>query len=402
MNPENLKVLAERAATVEGRPVERLDQVHARIRRARRRRQVGAVVTAVVAVVLALTVGVGLLAVTRPDRTPPATPAPRPTVAPRVIDEEGPSVRRLTYATGHKIHWGDRVIDVDGEVGNVTATDDGVVFTRDGPGESGNCNAPQSCFGALWFTDGSGIVRIGRASGSWVRGYQVQFSSAGSMVVWFEPDPDARSLNPAYGVGGEYVAYDTGQRREAGRFGSGRSAIVAVLDDDVYWLPDSRQCVDFYGECLRFKGHAMRFEASTGRQVPVSWSSYRAVRSDSARTLVSPQLEEIAEGTVVTPAHPQPKFNNGFGFRREGNRLIGDDGTIDVVVRLARTGAPLRLRVPADYTASDYFTITQWLDDDRVVLSASDADDLLVCRVPSGRCRLAVTRSSLDDFAGRG
>jgi len=222
------------------------------------------------------------------------------------------------------------------------------------------------------------------------------------MVVWFEPDPKARTLNNAYGVGGEYVAYDTGQRREAGRFGSGRSAIVAVLDDDVYWLPSGRQCVDFYGECLRFKGNAMRFEASTGRQVPVSWASYRAVRGDSTRTLVSPQLEEIAEGQVVTPARPQPKFSNGFGFRREGNRLVGDDGTVDVVVRLARTGAPVKLRVPSDYGASDYFNIIQWLDDDRVVLTASDTDDLFVCRLSSGRCRLAVTRSTLADFAGRG
>jgi len=316
--------------------------------------------------------------------------------------EKAASVRRLTYATGHRVHWGNRVIDVGSRVGNVTATDDGVVFTREGPGESGNCNKPQSCFGTLWFTDGSGIVRIGRASGSWVRGYQVEFSSSGSMVVWFEPDPHARTLNNAYGIGGEYVAYDTAQRREAGRFGSGRSAIVAVLDDDVYWLPNSRQCVDFYGECLRFKGNAMRFEASTGRQVPVSWASYRAVRGDSTRTLVSPQLEEIAEGQVVTPPHPQPKFNNGFGFRREGNRLIGDDGTVDVVVRLARTGAPVKLRVPIAYTAADYFNIIQWLDDDRVALAASDTDDLFVCRLSSGRCRLAVTRSTLADFAGRG
>ena len=73
---------------------------------------------AVVAVVLALTAGVALLTLTRTDETPPARPAPRPTSTPSVLVEDAASVRRLTYATGHRVHWGDRMIDVGSKVGS--------------------------------------------------------------------------------------------------------------------------------------------------------------------------------------------------------------------------------------------------------------------------------------------
>ena len=117
---------------------------------------------AVVAVVLALTVGAALLAATRPDRTPPATPAPRPTVAPSVIDEEGPSVRRLTYATGHEVHWGDRVVDVGSKVSEVAATDDGAVFIRDGGPKPRGCFPP----GAMTCATPSGSPTVPTSSGS--------------------------------------------------------------------------------------------------------------------------------------------------------------------------------------------------------------------------------------------
>jgi hypothetical protein len=97
-----------------------------------------------------------------------------------------------------------------------------------------------------------------------------------------------------------------------------------------------------------------------------------------------------------------PKFSDRFDFRRDGTRLIGDDGTVDVTVRVASTGRPVELRVPADYDVATHFSITQWLDDDRVVLSADHEGDLLVCRLPQGRCSIAATGTGLTNFAGRG
>ena len=175
--------------------------------------------------------------------------------------------------------------------------------------------------------------------------------------------------------------------------------LVAVGDDTVYWVPDERQCVDFYGECLRFKGSVMRFDVATGGQAAVSWESYWATRSSWPRTLMSPQLEEIDGGRVVRPPHADHKLDDSFAFRLDGTRLVGDDGSVDVTVRLARTGAPLRLRMPAGYRSGG--TISQWLDDDHVVMNDGDGS-LLVCRVPSGRCRTTVKDAGITGFGGRG
>ena len=391
MNAEDLQVLAERAATVEGRPVERLHEVHARIRRARRRRQVGAVGTAVVAVALALTVGVALLGATRPDRTPPATPAPRPTVAPSVIDEEGPPVRRLTYATGHEVHWGDRLVDAGSKVWEVAPTDDGAVFIRDS--RRGGCVYAVACR-TLWFTDGTDSVSIGTVTGSVIRGFDVETSSVGSTVVWSEPDPSDHTAY--YPRRGEFVVYDTHARREAGRFGSSGSEVLAVLDDYVYWIPGRAWCLDFqryYGACRRYQG-AMRFNVSTGTQERVSWASYRADRGSRERTLVTPFMDE---GGV-----PEPGLSDSIAFLAHGKQLLPDnaDGPA-ITARLATTGQVVRFRLPAGHVQRDFYPMVMWLDDDRLVISA-DGRGLLVCRVSSGRCREVVTGEVETGFGGHG
>lgn len=400
MTPEGLRVLAERADTVVGRPDTRLDELHARIAHARKRRRVGLSGAAVVVLLLALTVGLSLHALTGAEQPVPDKPGPLPTSTPTStapVDQQ-PVVRRLTYARGHRIHWGDSVIDAGQTVQSVHATDDGVVFVR------GDKECPyQVACRTLWFSDGADAVRIGTVTGSWIRGFNIWFAAAGSTVVWSEPDQTAVDPADFYPPTREYVVYDTSLRREVGRFGSAQSMVVAVGDDTVYWVPDERQCVDYYGECLRFKAPVMRFDGSTGRQVTVSWASYWAARRSWPRTLMSPQLEEIGDPErVVRPLHADPKLNDSFGFTLEaGGRLVGDDGSVPVTVRVARTGAPLRLRVPPGYPPDAYFAITQWLDDDRVVMNGNEGS-LLVCQVPSGRCRPAVKGTGLTSFRGRG
>ncbi len=395
MNPENLKVLAERASTVEGRADQRLDEVHARITQARRRRQVGVVAAAVVAVVLALTAGMGVLALTDTEPTPPAKPAPIPTPTPKPPGEEKAPARKVSYAAGHTIHWGDRTIDAGGKVGNVSATDTGVVFTRDGPGEENiNCNGSPGCSGALWFTDGTEVVPMGRAYGTRIRGYQVEFASVGSTVVWLEPAQEDRPRGSVLHQRGDYVAYDTETRREVGRFGSPESHIVAVLDDYVYWLPDESWCGGrFYEQCPRLT-KVMRFDVSNGSQLQVPWASYEADQRSRPRTLVSPNTEHaLGQGPVLTGT---------VNFLREGNRLVPDDGNGGpLVVRRALTGERVRFTVPDGYTDLDWFPMLMWLDDDRLALTADDGD-VLVCRLSSQQCRTSLTKPPLTGFRGRG
>jgi len=391
MTPENLRQLATRATLVEDSPEQLRSDVHARIASMRRRRQLGAVGAAVVAVVLALTAGAALLAVTDTDDTPPAKPAPRPTSTPSVLIEEAPSVRRLTYATGHKIHWGDRTIDVGSKVWEIGATDDGVVFVRDS--KRGNCVYALPCR-TLWFSDGSDTFTIGRATGSIIRGFDVQFSNAGSTVVWGEPDPSDHE--PYYPRRAQYVVYDTGHRREVGRFGSEQSEILAVLDDYVYWIPGRAWCLDFqryYASCRRYKG-VMRFNVSTGTQQRVSWASYRADLGSRERTFVTPFM---GGGGV-----PEPVLSDGIDFVAHGRHLVHDDGDgRAITARLAATGHVVRFGIPAGYANEDYYPMVMWLDDDRLVIRA-DVHGLLTCRVSSGRCRVAVAGETETGFGGHG
>ena len=413
MNTEDLSTLGERALAVEGRPDERLDEVHRRIDRARRNRQRAAVVATVVAIVLVLMAGTALLTQQDPRSLPPTTPT-GPTPTPQV--EDSPSVRRLAYATGQTIHWGDRVIDVGGEVPQLTATDDGVVFIRAGGKEPDNCSGPQGCFGSLWFTEGSEVVRIGRVSGSWVRGYQVRFSTAGSTVVWFEPDPHGRLRNSNVGVKGEYVVYDTGERREVARMGSagrdpdrqGHSHLVieGVFDDYVYWIPDDRDgewCREYSkpgGMCLHHRA-VMRLDVGTGTQAKVPWPAYVGDR------LSRPRMFFASTYTADYPYNPTPGDHpgeEGVGVHRDGDRLVADyyGGSGAVTVRRAGTDERVRLRPPAGYHAVNDFFMVAWLDDARVVLMADNKDDLLICRLPDGRCRVAAKGPLYADFGGRG
>jgi hypothetical protein len=373
---------------------------------------------AVVAVVLALTAGVGLLALTRTDDTGPAKPVPRPTSTPSVLVEEAPSVRRLTYATGDKIHWGDRVIDVGSKVWQLTATDDGVVFIREGGRKPEGCFIPKRndrC-NTLWFADESGIVSIGTVYGSIVRGYRFESSTAGSTLVWFEPSPEEHPNGSGYDETGEYVVYDTGKRQEVARMGSeGRDPdrnghdhlqIHAVFDDYVYWIPDDRAgewCREYSkagGMCLHHRA-VMRLNVATGAQTKVPWSAYVSDRLDRPRMFFA--------STYVAdyPYNPTPGDHPGeesVGFDREGDRLVAGyyGGKGAVTVHLAGTEERVQLRPPHGFPDVDAFFMLGWLDDNRVVLQADNDNSLLVCRLPSGRCRTLVDGPVLADFGGRG
>jgi len=305
--------------------------------------------------------------------------------------------RRPTYAVGSSIHWGDSAIDVGQTVQAVGATDDGVVFVRGGDKA---CRSYSVACQTLWFTDGAEPVRLGAASGSWFRGWAIAIASAGSTVVW----SDSKT--------GEYVVYDTSKRHEVGRFrpsGSSRSVLgtlLAVGDRSVYWVPDERrQCVEFDGRCMRYKDPIMRFDVTTGQETKVPWESYWATRRSWSRTLMSPPHgKEISDtnGThVVRPPHADPELNDKYGFRLEGTRLLGDDYGVEVSVRLAQTGQPLQVRMPAGYPSGSYFGITQWLDDNHVAMWSEDGS-LLVCPLPDGRCRTTVKHGGIISFAGHG
>ena len=227
MNGADLRALAERASTVEGRQAERLAEVHARIRAARRRRTAAASAGAGV-VVLALVLGVSALTrSTDQSQEPVQTPTPTPTTTPTPVVDNPDSLRPLTYAVGSTIQYGDRSIDVGEYVHFVDVTDNGVVFV------SGRSTWKQHQRAALRFTDGSSVVQIGTVTGSPYTWFRVESSVAGSILVWDEDPGDDQ---------GDYVVFDTEDMRVLARVPQSAAGdqVLSVHDDAVYWVGRER------------------------------------------------------------------------------------------------------------------------------------------------------------------
>ena len=197
---------------------------------------------------------------------------------------------------------------------------------------------------------------------------------------------------------GEYVVYDTAARREVARLGSADTDIKEVYDDSVYWTPDDHtRCLDYskyYAACLRFSA-IMRLDTATGTQTEVPWAAYTSDRNSRPSTFVLPIKGD--------PDTPGPVYDETPDFGRQGDRLVADDGGSAVAAHMARTGEPVRLRLPAGYDDDvELFFFHMWLGDGRFSLVADNRDDILVCRLSSGRCRVVV-KGPLDyGFGGHG
>lgn len=338
MNGADLRSLATRASTVEGRQADRLAEVHARIRVARRRRTAAASAGAGV-LVLALVLGVSALnRSTDRGQEPVQTPTPTPT--PTSVVDNAESLRPLTYAIGETIHIGEQTIDVGDYVHSVDVTDNGVVFVR------GRVSWKQPQPAALWFTDGSAVEQIGTVEGSPTRGFPVESGAAGSIVVWEEPFDGER---------GDYVVFDTDDMQVLTRVppSSETDAVLSVHDDAVYWVDRNevacKEVVSFPA-CVRDSTVVQKYDVATGVLSDVSGASYDDDRRSRPRTIVGPLFGET--GTVI---------HDGPAFTRHGRRLLADGGEpgAEYDVELAQTGATIPFRVPAGATTAHRLVLTQ-------------------------------------------
>ena len=384
----SLRDLGQRAAAVPAPQLDVAALVAAGETRIRRRRLVA--VAGVTAAVVAV-VGGTLLASPGSRETAPPPAGPDRTQAPDDSDmvTTGPQHRLLTFAVGTTIHWGDRTIDVSRQargrnvrrlsIDYLDATDDGVVFIT-GPrahrypdGEIGIAVGDST----VWFTDGSTPVRIGSTVGNAVRGFPIASSVAGSILAWSEGGDN---------TAGQVVVYDTAERAVIGRFGE-HAVPLAVYDDVVYWSPRRSPCLPAgWGrspECTR-DAAVMRFDVASGLQSRVPAPDYLADRRARPGLFLDGWPAGRSRGSGVM----------FVGLVRRGDRLVvpGSEPGVDDKVTVAGTGRPLRLRLPARDRNPDDLAITQWLDADRVVLvdtDSADGTDFLVCRLSTGRCRLA-------------
>jgi len=322
-----------------------------------------------------------------------------------VAPAEPRAARRLTYAQGRTIHWGDDTIDAGRDVLSLHPTDDGVVFT--------------GTDASIWFADGSELEQIGTlGDGSlsdtaygFDKRATISSGNTGSLVAWFSVTQGKQGL----------VVYDTSARNEVLRTpatapadGLGRrypqwpEQILAVLDDAVY-----AACAGRGDSCwLEGNQRIARYDRTTGERTVVKEAVYQADLRSRARQLIVGG--RYASGLVLE--------GPGVDLRRRGTSLVAlEDRTLPpgrptspfYVDRGGRQTAGfatgrahrLRLHLPSDQVTAENLHVFQWLDDDTLALWSGARfghhhNDLLTCTLSTGRCAKVVDGSSVDVVPG--
>lgn len=372
MTPRLGETLRRCADSVAVPPLD-LSELVAEAGRRRRRRQY-VIPVAAAAAVSAIFLGSALVTGTgfgteEPPRAGPASPS-----ASAAVDTQG--ARPLVYADGRTVHVGDKSIKADKPVAFIAPTDDGAVYEA-------------TLDGTLWFTDGTTTEVIGTSD--WTaaptahRG-NVDTGQYGSLVVWVDWSGGKRQIAT------EFVVYDTSLRQEVARIPfpkQGREAGVEYVGENEVWFAPE-------GGSDR---HVYRFDVRSGVTTPLLRSDLDAVLDTRPRIFTA----VARDGRVV---HGEPSFTV------LGGRLVAgihdNVGEADAGPATLADGAQLRLRLPAGYVAPwpadevPAIAVSQWLDDDHIVLWADDGGgdlpakegDFLVCRLPNGLCRVTVPRSS--------
>lgn len=333
--------------------------------RIRRRRVAAGAGAAVVAAAVALAVPT-VVDSSAPDRTRSVQPA---------AAEFGE--RRVTYAVGSTIHYGDRVIDVSPhKVETLVQTDDGFVFTERS--------------GEIFFTNGAADAEQIGFSGQ-PYGRQLAADDSGSYVGWVDTRPRLA----------EFVVYDTSSRSELVRTSEGNTPtdeqvgefelpmIQAVDGDNAYWhSSDGITAWD------------LRTNTAT---VIAPRANYEWLQDVAAGQLA--RMTANTQGTVVNadPAATAPVFDGSFADLSPAAKYIYtdvDDEAKVFDVQTAEEQTPSHAGYP-------FILLSQWLDDDRFVVVAikagnneSDPLDLLTCSISSAKCTVAATEiGRVDELA---
>jgi hypothetical protein len=370
VNTNQLNRLARHADAITGRQDDRLAEVHARIRRTRRRHTAGLVLGTGLLVLATMLAAAAL----RPfSDTSDPSPAPKPG---RVDLDPPVSVRPLTWTDefwpSRRINYGEQVIDTRLDLtkydfATMDLTDGGVVLT--------------TVDGRVWLADGTTVRRVAKTgvSSSFLGLLDVRTGNTGSLAAW----TDTRAV----------VVYDTADRRVVARHRCGHSYC------QILWVGADR----VYVENRRGGERTLRVEVATGRVTVVS-------TREVARAMLN-QPRALVVGRSFETGQVMPGLD--LAFIRQGSRLrplqVLDGGHDRLATAFDTAGNPVRLRVPADYGRARSFTLFQWIDDDRVAMMAGAGGtgfvpgigpdlpeddtgygDILVCRLSSGDCRLAV------------
>jgi hypothetical protein len=342
--------------------------------RLRRRRMTAGLAT--VAAVAAIAVGSVLVTHANPNTQGllPATPPSPSHSGDRAVDPH--AGRPLVYAVGSTVHVGEETVEARDPVAFIDATDDGAVYES-------------MLDGTLWYTDGTTTSVIGTSGCTacpTAHNGVVTTGDSGSLVVWGDvTDRKNQELS-------EFVVYDTSRREEVARIPltePNQDDGVVYVDQDQVWFATSTNT----------PSHLLRFDVATGETTKTSLAALDAELGARSRMFVAP---------VNDPEIIEPGFSDGTHFRQVGRRLVAVTAGGDPLTLIRTNGDEVRLRLPRGFTVlgqqfdASVITLSQWLDDDHIVVWADDGGgdlpakhgDLLECQLPDGVCHVVVSRSS--------
>jgi hypothetical protein len=409
MNGQDLRYLADRADTVRGRPDQRLAEVHARIRSARRRRAVEAIAgtsAAVLAIVVGIAVLTGPTAPTKRNAPPPPanSDTPASSTTRKLVYSDDLRVRTLKTSAGDGVpdilvgalHVGDREVEIDQKVlmshggWTMVVTDAGAAYVK--------------VDHSVWVTDGGRPQQIAQqtcadTSGDW-RGLAT--GSAGSLVAWFDCSAASRR---------DLVVYDTSLHHEVARQNvrSCRAPGLGPVEGPYGCVPDGVIGEHVYFGHINRSGrlvdHQFRLDVPSGKVIPAG----PAVYADDLRT--HPRALVIGDSWRAGTASDDI---GAVVFHVVGARLapVVFDNASDTYVRTrafdSATGQPVLFRLPAGYhpdpaagfhqpgerlEGTDTFIPFEWLDDDTVALAQGGINwvgAVITCHPSDGHCDLAV------------
>lgn len=337
------------------------DALRETARRRTRRTRTAAVVAAATAV--ALVAGTTLLARTDDDVTDL-----------RPVEKPVNTTHPLTYAEGSTIHYGDRTVTAPDVVAELDVTDDGVVARTEN--------------GGIWFTDGTDVEQVGTLgepgsaydtadhpyATTW--GFVVS-DNVGSRVGWFEfPRPGQPEL----------VVYDTRTREESARqpldIAPGSYALLGPVTERYgYWFTSAETFSDD-GPLPQ-----SRIELATGTQEQVTKRAYAA----DTPSVGTPRTMLVSHAEGSQPVAYLVLDGTNWQFDIGGGR-VEPQGAQPLDARDGATRKKFAFDAPDGYPDAAPSWLSQWLDDDTVVITANSRgnDDLLECHFSTGACAIAL------------
>ncbi len=379
----------ERQARNSGAPDLDIDELVGRGERRLRRRRLAAVLGGTVAVVVAITFGVGIALNGLGGRSQGPTHLP-PTHGTKSAGTDAPT-RQIVYsdhkvgAPGDTVHFGDRLVETGNDEVHLDVTDDGFLYTDRG---------------GAWFSDGGTPEQVGshlcgaspNGEFSHFANRAVMAANSGTTAAWFDCTLPARP---------SLVVFDTSSRHEVARrpvaFCTAGCELVDVTGESVYFNR---------GVYTGAPNPDYRFDLTANRLLTSTLQEYADELRSRPRGLVLG--DDWRTGTPITGVGRSPA-EDGPLFVVAGSRLVPrvtvndrDQATsaFDTATRRA-----LHLRLPSGYHVETTATFSpfDWLDDDTLALrggpegqDAEGPDDILTCHLSTGRCVVAVPSPDAD------